>query len=110
MIRKLFLLFPILLPQPLKRFYYRTFFGWKIGPSVWIGMSFIDSLRVELGEKVRIGHFNQFRNMNGLKIGSRTYISNFNEFSGARGNPIPFSSEVTIGSDAYIMSHHYIDV
>jgi acetyltransferase-like isoleucine patch superfamily enzyme len=107
--RKLLLLLAVVLPKRLKPAYYRRFLGWKIGSRVRIGLSLIDSEKVEIGDDVHIGHFNVFRELKELSIASNAWVSNFNELYGGRSNPIGFPCRLIIGRGAKIMSHHFID-
>lgn len=108
--KKIFLLLTVFFPQPLKLFFYRKFFGWKIGKLVSIGFSYIDSQQVKIGDNTRIGHFNVIRNIKQLEIGEKCYIANFNEFFGNVRQDTLWKRKLLIGNNVLIMSHHFIDV
>jgi len=70
------------LPMPIARLCYRWFFGYKIGKRVRIGFSIIDVGNCEIGDDVRIGHFNVFSATKDLTIGEHTRIGVLNIFRG----------------------------
>jgi acetyltransferase-like isoleucine patch superfamily enzyme len=72
--------------MPIARLCYRWFFGYKIGKRVKIGLSVIDVNTCEIGDDVRIGHFNVFSGTRNLLIGEHTTIGVLNIFRG--GNSI----------------------
>lgn len=109
-LKKILLLLVIFLPQSLKLFCYRRFFGWQIGDFVTIGFSYIDSQQVNIGDNTRIGHFNIIRNLKQLAIGEKCYIANFNEFYGNPRQDTTWARKLLIGNKVLIMSHHFIDV
>lgn len=109
-LKKILLLLAVFLPQPVKLFCYRRFFGWQIGNLVTIGFSYIDSQQVKIGDNTRIGHFNIIRNIKQLEIGEKCYIANFNEFFGNPRQDSTWSRKLLIGNKVLIMSHHFIDV
>lgn len=108
--RKLLLLLCVVLPQGLKQGIYRSVFRWKVGRRVRIGCSYLDCAAVDLGDDVRIGHFNVLRGLQRFQVGERTYIANFNEFFGNGGAYESFKSVLIFGSGVNFMSHHFIDV
>jgi len=108
--RKVMLVVAVLLPQSLKQWVYRSLFHWKIGRGVRIGYSYLDGADVDLGDSVRIGHFNIVRGVRRFSVGPGTYIANFNEFFGDGGYYETFSSRLEVGAGVNFMSHHFIDV
>ncbi len=108
--KKLLLLLCVVLPQGLKQGIYRNVFRWKIGRRVRIGYSYLECASADLGDDVRIGHFNVVRGLQRFEVGERTYIANFNEFFGNGGTYESFQSVLTFGSGVNFMSHHFIDV
>lgn len=104
------------MPQFLKKWAYRSLFGWSIDDSARIGWSFIHVKQAYLGPGSRIGNFNVIRYLHvlelkeGAKIGSWNYI-----------NAIPFDSpmrmrqlegrdpRLTIGRHAGITGRHFLD-
>jgi acetyltransferase-like isoleucine patch superfamily enzyme len=103
-------LLSVVMPNPIKIFVYRNLFGWKIGSKVKIGLSYIDSKEVIIKDNSRIDHFNIFRNLKKLHIGSGCYIANFNEIFGALYNGEQWESAFYLDDEAMIMSHHFFDV
>lgn len=109
-IKRIWLLLIIFLPLPLKLFAYRRLLGWKIGNSVSIGFSYLDSHQVTIGDNVRIGHFNVIRNLKYLEIGDESYVANFNQFFGNPRQDTSWKRKLLIGRKVLIMSHHFLDV
>lgn len=107
--RLLLLLLATLLPLNLKLFTYRKIMGWRIGRNVRIGFSYIDADQVCIGENVCIGHLNVIRCIKRLQIGENSRLVNFNQFFGRRDNP-NWVSQLTIGKNVHLTSHHFIDV
>jgi len=70
------------LPMPVARICYRWLFGYKIGKRVRIGFSIIDVGSCDIGDDVRIGHFNVFSGTRNLSIGEHTNIGVLNIFRG----------------------------
>src|ERR1043166_280936 len=70
------------LPMPIARVCYRWFFGYQIGKRVRIGLSIIDVGKCEIGDDVRIGHFNVFSCTENLSIGEHTNIRVLNIIRG----------------------------
>ena len=106
--RKLLLCVLVPLPQPLKQAAYRHLLGWRIGKRVRIGLSYLDSRSVTIGDDVAIGHFNVVRNVKRLSIGSGTILANFNSVFGSTYGP-EFPGDVSIGAGVSFMSHHFVD-
>ena len=71
-----------LLPSFMKRTAYRTFFGYRIGKRVRVGLSLIDVRKCEIGDDVRIGHLNVFTGVENLSVGDHTRIGHLNVFRG----------------------------
>ncbi|MBP9663358.1 MAG: hypothetical protein KBD94_01960 [Pyrinomonadaceae bacterium] len=71
-----------ILPSPLAVFSLRLLFGYKIGRRVRIGFSVIDVAECEIGDDVRIGHFNVFTRIGKITIGEHTRIGALNIFRG----------------------------
>jgi acetyltransferase-like isoleucine patch superfamily enzyme len=108
-LKKCLLIVSIFLPSPFKIFLYRRIFKWDIGSHCKIGLSYIESGNVSLGDNVTICHFNIFKGIRELKIGDEAYIKNFNNFYGSPHFP-DWPCALQIGTKAKIMSHHFIDV
>lgn len=67
-----------LLPSPLACFFYRWFYGYKIGRRVRIGFSMLDVKDCTIGDDVSIGHLNAFVGIKKLMIGEHTRIGVLN--------------------------------
>jgi acetyltransferase-like isoleucine patch superfamily enzyme len=71
-----------LMPSSFKKVCYRWFFGYKIGKRVRIGLSIIDVANCEIGDDVRIGHFNLLIGTKRLTIGDHANIGHLNIIRG----------------------------
>jgi len=74
---------------------------------VRIGFSLLLCNRVEIGDRVTVGHFNVFKQLKRLSVGSDCTILNMNYFSGASYENWPCN--LIIGSGTVLTSHHYLD-
>lgn len=81
-IRLLMLALTALFPSAVACLVLRTFFGYRIGKRVRIGFSVLDAGECEIGDDVRIGHFNVFTRVGKLSIGEHTRIGVMNIFRG----------------------------
>src|SRR3954466_5336641 len=108
--RKLLLLIAVILPKALKPAWYRGALGWKVGRGVRIGMSYLDAREAEIGDGVRIGHFNVMRSVMRFKAGRETTVGNFNSISGARESGQGWTRSLTLGERVYVASRHFFDV
>jgi acetyltransferase-like isoleucine patch superfamily enzyme len=106
-IRKFVLLFCLFYPNWLKLFLYRKLLRWKIGKGVRIGLSWIDAEHVNIGDNVKIGHLNVFRNLRQLELGASSYILNHNTVTA--GLYSGWSRSLRIGAGTGIMSGHFFD-
>ena len=106
--RGVILLISVFMPQFIKQGVYRKLMRWQIGSNVKIGLSYIDSIGVEIGDNVRIGHFNIIRGVKHLSIGEGTYIANFNQIFGA--SYPNWASRLAVGRSVNFMSRHFIDI
>ncbi|HEV8370377.1 MAG TPA: hypothetical protein VGQ39_20670 [Pyrinomonadaceae bacterium] len=89
------------LPSFIKRPFYRLFFGYRIGKRVRIGLSVVDARKCEIGDDVRIGHFNVITRVDQLKIGEHVRIGHLNVIRGG--------DEVSLGRYAEIMRMNEIN-
>lgn len=71
-----------LLPSFMKRAAYRSFFGYRIGKGVRIGLSMIDVGKCDIGDEVFIGHLNVFTRVQSLSLGTHVRIGHLNVFRG----------------------------
>jgi acetyltransferase-like isoleucine patch superfamily enzyme len=90
-----------ILPSFLKRPLYRLFFGYRIGKRVRIGLSVVDARNCEIGDDVRIGHFNVITRVAQLKIGEHVRIGHLNVIRGG--------DEVSLGRYAEIIRMNEIN-
>jgi acetyltransferase-like isoleucine patch superfamily enzyme len=107
--QKILLALLVLLPSTIKILIYRKVLGWKVGKNVRIGFSYIDALKVEIGDRVQIGNFNVFQRIIDLSIGEHSYIRNFNQFSGG-GYDESWTRILSIGEKVIVMNNHFVDV
>jgi acetyltransferase-like isoleucine patch superfamily enzyme len=78
---KLFPLFLMFLPNPLKLFFLNLNPKHQIHPTAKIGLfTYLDATSIHLGEHTVIGHFNFCENLENFHIGSGCLIGNSNSF------------------------------
>lgn len=97
----------LLLPNRLKLGLYRRLLGWRVGRNVRFGVSFIDSLEVELGDDVYVGHFNYFKHLNRFVFGAGSCMMNFNQ--GTASDDLSWARSLEVGERCGVMSHHFFD-
>lgn len=90
-----------LMPSFLKRPIFRSFFGYRIGKRVRIGLSLIDAGECEIGDDVSIGHLNLFTRIRKLSIGEHVRIGFLNILRGG--------DEVRLGRYAEVMRMNEIN-
>jgi acetyltransferase-like isoleucine patch superfamily enzyme len=116
-IRKWLTLVLVVVPSPIKIPIYRRLFGYQIGKNVRIGLSWINVAALQIGDYVRIGHFNRFKNIPEVQIGDYCSIGFGNTFTStyefiaeagikARGN----RPRLNLGNHCQITMLHYFDV
>jgi acetyltransferase-like isoleucine patch superfamily enzyme len=71
------------LPWPIRRIILRIFFKAKIGDGTYVGFSLLNAKRIEIGDGVRVGHFNLVKGLALLKLDNYASIGNFNWISGS---------------------------
>ena len=98
------------LPGVLKIPFYRIVLGWKIGTNVKIGLSIFDAEKVELGDNVRVGHFNFSNRAKMIRVGRDTIILNNNMISGGAYAEPGWANSLEIGETCVITSKHFFDV
>jgi carbonic anhydrase/acetyltransferase-like protein (isoleucine patch superfamily) len=129
--RLLFLAVVGFCPNFLKLALYRWIFGYRVGSGVRIGLSILDAEVVELGNGVRIGHFNLITRVGRFSAAERVTVGTLNLIRGGVSvemgaysrvmrlnvlNAIPDhdcttnpDSSLVIGAGAVITSGHRID-
>lgn len=95
------LFFIACLPSFLKRPFYRSLFGYKIGKRVKIGFSIIDAENCTISDDVLIGHLNLFIGTKELYIGDHARIGHLNIFRGG--------DEVRLGRYSEILRQNEIN-
>ena len=70
------------MPSSIKRICYRSFFGYRIGKRVKIGLSIIDTIECDIADDVQIGHFNLFIGTKKIWIGDHCRIGHLNVIRG----------------------------
>jgi acetyltransferase-like isoleucine patch superfamily enzyme len=99
------------LPQAVKRWIYRKYFGWTIAPDAVVGMSWLAAANVTLGPGARIGHFNVIPPQLGhFRMKARSYLRNCNQFSAPARSEVFPDRIFTLGDDSLVMSFHFFDV
>jgi len=91
---KIIAILTLFLPSFLKVLVLRSLFKMRVGRGVRIGFSYIFSKEGEIGDEVRIGHFNLITGMKELTLGDDVVIGHFNIILGG--------SKVTLGDGAMI--------
>lgn len=109
-IRKIILMFIILLPNFFKLFIYKKFFKWEIGKNVHIGFSFIDSQNVLIKDNAKIGNFNEIKHLKYLELGENSNIGNLNHISGNGYKNNKWENNLSIGDKVDVTSGHVLDV
>ena len=82
MFMRFFALIAAFLPSPLAVLVLRHLCRYRIGKRVHIGFSIVHAASCEIGDDVKIGHFNVFTGIRRLKIGQATRIGALNIFRG----------------------------
>lgn len=101
------------IPTSWKPCVYRWLLGWDVHPGAVVGLSlFLGVDHARIGEGVRIGHGNVFRNVRRLSIGDHAEIGQFNWFSA--GQPFLAGGRadagiLRIGTHGAVTSRHYVD-
>ena len=70
------------MPSSIKRTCYRSFFGYRIGKRVKIGLSIIDTNECDIADDVQIGHFNLFIGTKKIWIGDHCRVGHLNIIRG----------------------------
>jgi acetyltransferase-like isoleucine patch superfamily enzyme len=88
-------------PNFLKRAVYRSFFGYRIGKRVRIGVSIIDAKQCQIDDDVTIGHLNVIVGVKQLVMGDHVRIGHLNIIRGGQ--------EVLLGRYAEIIRMNEIN-
>jgi len=83
-----------LLPNILKKPFYRLLFGYRFGPKVSIGLSLLDAEHAALGDGSTIGHFNAILRVGRLEVGAGARIGALNIIRGGERVRLGDYSEV----------------
>lgn len=87
--------------------------GHQIGRNVKLGISIYDIKKIKLGDDVKIGNWNIFKNINELNIGTRSTIGKFNYFTCSdyfSQQYNEYAGRVYILNHSAITMRHYFDV
>lgn len=92
----------------------RVFFGFDIAPSARIGLSFILTSNLSMGEGAMIGNFNVIKNLESLVMGECATIGQGNWISGYMGarhysDEVSRRSEFLLAPHSAITNRHIID-
>lgn len=77
--------------------------GKKIGKYCYIGFSLIDAQHVEIGDGVRIGHFNLIKDLSRLKMMDGSKIEGFNWITGAG------KGSLHLGENSSVRRFHFFE-
>jgi acetyltransferase-like isoleucine patch superfamily enzyme len=84
-----------LLPCPIKKWFYRLFFGYRFGHGVHIGVSLLDAEVLCLAEGTYVGHFSLITRVGNLETGRHARIGHLNVIRGG--------GRVTLGDYSAVM-------
>lgn len=109
-------------PQCIRRFFYKTLFGFKIHKTARIGFSLILCKEFTMEEHTRIGHLTIIKPIDRVymgpyaRIGAQNFITGYNTSEGGYAKKVGFYKHVTdrkcelvLDEDAAITSRHIID-
>lgn len=92
----------LLLPNQVKIWLLRRM-GARIGNGCYIGASILDAKEIDLGDAVRIGHFNLVHRLCRLRMGTGSRINDFNWITGAN------TGGLTVGANSAITRLHFFE-
>lgn len=105
-----------LLPWRLRRRLLISLFGFELHPSSHIGLSWVLSKELIMGEGASIGHLNMIRGLDRLELAEYAQIGRYNWIYGVpTSNPAMFrfgrdrASELIMGRGSGIVKRHLID-
>lgn len=112
----------MLFPQSIRRFFYKSLFGFKIHKTAKIGFSLILCKEFEMEENTRIGHLTIIKPIDKVymgkyaRIGALNFITGFNTSSNGYAKKVGFyrhvldrKCELILDEDVAISSRHIID-
>src|SRR4051812_31591474 len=116
MIKRILMLFSVMLPWPLKRSILERQFGYTIHPSSYIGFCWIFPRRLVMEENSRIGHLTVCKNIDLLHLGAHAMVGPLNWITGFPTGPSRHFAhqpdrrpELIVEEHAGISSRHLID-
>lgn len=116
MLKKVALLFSLLLPWELRRRFLEWQFGYSIHPTSRIGLAWILPRRLILEEHARIGHLTVCKNIDLLHLGAHALVGQLNWITGFPTGPSRHFAqqperrpELIVEKHAGISSRHFID-
>lgn len=114
--KRLFALFSMFLPWPLRRAILRGMFGYEIADDSRIGLSLIYPKQLVLKSGARIGHLSVCKDIDRLELGEAASIGNLTWItgfpSGTRGHfehQTDRKPELVLGAHAAITNRHLVD-
>lgn len=114
--KKLLMLFSVILPWKLRRAVLQLLFGYRLHPTSRIGIAWIFPERLVMEADTKIGHLTMCKNIALLHLREHAQIGRGNWITGfPLGNPLHFSSEssrrpeLVLGEHAAITNRHLID-
>jgi acetyltransferase-like isoleucine patch superfamily enzyme len=114
--RRIFALLCLVLPWPLRRAIYRSYFRYEIADDARVGLSFIYPKRLVLGPGARIGHLNVCKDIDLLQLGEASSVGNLNWITGfPTGVAGHFADqphrrpELVLGAHSAITNRHLVD-
>jgi acetyltransferase-like isoleucine patch superfamily enzyme len=105
----------IVIPWSVGRHIGGLLLGWQVAPTARVGLSFIASTRLIMGDRARIGHFNAVLGIDAVQLGDNAEIGNFNWIGGVDSHRKGFFSSQTrdprlvLERHARVTSRHLID-
>lgn len=112
----------MIFPQCIRRFFYRTLFGYKIHKTARIGFALILCKEFTMEEHTRIGHLTVIKPIDRVymgpyaRIGAQNFITGYNTSENGYAKKVGFyrhlpnrRCELVLAEDAAITSRHFID-
>jgi acetyltransferase-like isoleucine patch superfamily enzyme len=102
--------FCLFLPWFLRRRLLVGLLGYDLHPDSYLGFSLIIVGEIKMGARARIGHFNLFRGLDYVELGSNSSIGNLNWFTTTNRICKAGCGRLLLGQHSAITSRHYFDV